>query len=377
MERIHMVDLHHQYLAIKSEIDAAIQSVLNSTAFIQGPEVSQFADSLAKYLNSKFVIPCANGTDALQIAMMALDCKPGDEVILPVHTYVATAEVIALLGLVPVFTEVDEETFNIDVTQIESKITSRTLAIVPVHLYGQCADMEPILKLAEKHKLHVIEDAAQSLGAVYTFTDGRKRRAGTMGTIGCTSFFPSKNLGCFGDGGAIFTQDSSLADKIKMIANHGQKIKYHHDVIGVNSRLDTLQAAILNVKLKYLDEYELKRNDVATFYDRELNSLPFLEIPFRSPNSTHVFHQYTVKTKVIDRDIFKNYLESKGIPSMIYYPVPLHLQQAYCRSEYPAGSFEITERLSRTVISLPIHTELKVNQLSYICEVIKAFPSYG
>ena len=377
MERIHMVDLHHQYLAIKSEIDAAIQSVLNSTAFIQGPEVSQFADSLAKYLNSKFVIPCANGTDALQIAMMALDCKPGDEVILPVHTYVATAEVIALLGLVPVFTEVDEETFNIDVTQIESKITSRTLAIVPVHLYGQCADMEPILKLAEKHKLHVIEDAAQSLGAVYTFTDGRKRRAGTMGTIGCTSFFPSKNLGCFGDGGAIFTQDSSLSEKIRMIANHGQRKKYHHESIGVNSRLDTLQAAVLNVKLKYLDEYEERRNEVALFYDRELSSLSFLEIPFRSTSSTHVFHQYTLKVKGIDRDKFRTYLEEKGIPSMIYYPVPLHLQQAYCRSEYPEGSFEITEKLSRIVISLPIHTEMKVNQLSYICEVIKAFPSYG
>lgn len=377
MDKIHMVDLHMQYLRIKEEVDLAIQEVVNSTAFIQGPQVNQFADSLAKYLNSKFVIPCANGTDALQIAMMALDCKPGDEVILPVHTYVATAEVIALLGLVPVFTEVDEKTFNIDVTQIESKITSRTLAIVPVHLYGQCAHMEPLLKLAEKHKIHVIEDAAQSLGAVYTFTDGRKRRAGTMGTIGCTSFFPSKNLGCFGDGGAIFTQDSSLSEKIRMIANHGQRKKYHHESVGVNSRLDTLQAAVLNVKLKHLDEYETRRNDVAAFYDRELTSLSFLEIPFRSIYSTHVFHQYTIRTKGIDRDKLKTYLEEKGIPCMIYYPVPLHLQQAYCRSEYPAGSFEITERLSRTVISLPIHTELKVNQLSYICEVIKAFPSYG
>ncbi len=374
MEKIHMVDLHTQYLRIKNEVDAAMQEVVNSTSFIQGPQVGQFADALGRYLNAKAVIPCANGTDALQIAMMALGCKPGDEVILPVHTYVATAEVIALLGLVPVFVEVDEKTFNLDVNQIESKVTSRTFAIVPVHLYGQCADMEPILNLAQKHNLHVIEDAAQALGAMYTFKDGRKMRAGTMGTIGCTSFFPSKNLGCFGDGGAIFTQDALLADKIKMIANHGQRIKYHHDMIGVNSRLDTLQAAILNVKLNYLDEYESLRNAVAEFYDRELSSLPFLELPFRSPNSTHVFHQYTIKTKGIDRNKFKTYLESKGIPTMIYYPVPLHLQKAYRKNEYPEGSFAITERLSQTVISLPIHTEMKVNQLSYICEMIKAFP---
>ncbi len=372
-----MVDLHHQYLAIKDKIDEAIQHVLHSTAFIQGPQVKEFAEALAKYLNSKAVIPCANGTDALQIAMMALDCKPGDEVILPVHTYVATAEVIALLGLVPVFTEVDERTFNLDVNQIESKITHRTFAIVPVHLYGQCADMEPILNIAKKHHLHVIEDAAQALGAEYTFSDGRKMKAGTMGTVGCTSFFPSKNLGCFGDGGAIFTQNVSLAEKIKMIANHGQRIKYHHDLIGVNSRLDTLQAAVLNVKLNYLNDYEKRRNDVAAFYDRALASLSFLEIPFRSPNSTHVFHQYTLKTKGIDRDPFKAYLESKGIPAMIYYPVPLHLQKAYQRPEYPEGTFKVTEQLSKTVISLPIHTEMKEDQLSYICDTIKAFPVHA
>ena len=377
MMKIHLVDLHHQYLAIKGEIDAAIQEVLDATAFIQGPQVKEFADSLGKYLDSQFVIPCANGTDALQIAMMALGCKPGDEIILPVHTYVATAEVIALLGLVPVFTEVDEKTFNLDVIQIENKITERTFAIVPVHLYGQCADMEAILKLAQKHQLFVIEDAAQALGAEYTFADGRKMKAGTMGTIGCTSFFPSKNLGCFGDGGAIFTQDASLADTLKMIANHGQKIKYHHDVVGVNSRLDTLQAAILKVKLNYLDAYAMKRNDVARFYDRELSSVPFLELPYRSPNSTHVFHQYTVKTNGIDRDHFKAYLESRGIPSMIYYPVPLHLQKAYRRAECPEGSFTITERLSKTVISLPIHTEMKVSQLSYICDTIKGYPANG
>jgi len=373
MEKIHMVDLHAQYLRIKDEIDAAIQEVLNGTAFIQGPQVGQFAQALGKYLNVDAVIPCANGTDALQIAMMALGCKPGDEVILPVHTYVATAEVIALLGLVPVFAEVDAKTFNLDVGEIEKKITDRTFAIVPVHLYGQCADMETILNIAERYNLYIIEDAAQALGADYIFKDGRKSKAGTMGTIGCTSFFPSKNLGCYGDGGALFTQDVTLAEKIKMIANHGQRIKYHHDIIGVNSRLDTLQAAILNVKLRYLDEYEQRRNEVAAFYDRELSSCSFVEIPFRSPRSSHVFHQYTLKTKGIDRDAFKAYLERKGIPSMIYYPVPLHLQKAYYRSKYPEGSFRVTEELSRTVISLPIHTEMKLDQLSYICETIKSF----
>lgn len=372
-----MADLHNQYLRIKHEIDDAIQEVLDSTAFIQGPQVNQFADSLTTYLNSKSVVPCANGTDALQIAMMALGCKPGDEVILPVHTYVATAEVIALLGLKPVFTEVDMLTFNLDVKQIEEKITERTFAIVPVHLYGQCADMEPILSIAKEHNIHVIEDVAQALGAIYTFSDGRKLRAGTMGTIGCTSFFPSKNLGCFGDGGAIITQDIVLSEKIKMIANHGQKIKYHHDVIGVNSRLDTLQAAILNVKLKYLDDYEKRRNQVAEYYDRELSSLKFVEIPYRAVNSTHVFHQYTLKTKGINRDHFKTYLDSKGIPTMIYYPVPLHLQKAYASPEYPAGSFKITEELSRTVISLPIHTEMNEEQLSYICSTINEYPYHG
>jgi dTDP-4-amino-4,6-dideoxygalactose transaminase len=290
---------------------------------------------------------------------------------------VATAEVIALLGLTPVFIDVDEKTFNIDTSQIESKITNRTFAIVPVHLYGQCADMETILNIARKHNLHIIEDAAQALGAQYTFSDGRTRRAGTMGAVGCTSFFPSKNLGCFGDGGAVFTQDSILAEKIRMISNHGQKIKYHHDIIGVNSRLDTLQAAVLNVKLKYLIEYERRRNEVATFYDRELSSVPFLRVPFRASNTSHVFHQYTVKTIGIDRDRFKQYLEGKGIPTMIYYPVPLHLQKAYSKPEYPPGSFKVTEQLSKTVISLPIHTEMNLDQLSYICEAIKAFPYNG
>jgi UDP-2-acetamido-2-deoxy-ribo-hexuluronate aminotransferase len=292
--------------------------VLMSTAFIQGPQVRSFADALSKYNQGVNVIPCANGTDALQIAMMALDLKAGDEIILPVHTYVATAEVIALLGLSPVFVDVDEKTFNINVNQIENKITNKTKAIVPVHLYGQCADMEPIMKIAEKHNLFVIEDLAQALGSDFTFSNGKIKRAGTMGIIGCTSFFPSKNLGCYGDGGAIFTNDQVLSEKMKMITSHGQKEKYQHDIVGVNSRLDTLQAAILQVKLKYLDEYARKRKRVADYYDKSLVNVPFIETPFRSLNSTHVFHQYTIKTKDIHRDHFKKYLAEKNVPSMIY-----------------------------------------------------------
>ncbi len=367
-----MVDLHTQYLRIKAEVDAAIERVLISTAFIQGPEVNQFAEALATYTNSSFVIPCGNGTDALQIAMMALDFKPGDEIILPVHTYVATAEVIALLGLKPVFVDVDKNTFNIDVTQIEAKITSKTVGIVPVHLYGQCADMEPILAIAKKHNLHIIEDVAQALGAVYTFSDGTKKSGGTMGTIGTTSFFPSKNLGCFGDGGAIFTQDKVLAEKIKMISNHGQKIKYHHDSIGVNSRLDTLQAGILLAKLKHLTDYELRRNAVAMYYDQALKGISQLHIPTRSKNSTHVFHQYTIR---VDgrRDELKTFLEMHEIPIMIYYPVPLHLQKAYQQPGFGESSFPVTEQLSKTVLSLPIHTEMEEAQLKYICDTIKLF----
>lgn len=371
MEKIKMADLHSQYLRIKTEINIAIQEVLDTTAFIQGPQVQQFAEALAKYTNSKWVIPCANGTDALQIAMMALELKHGDEVILPVHTYVATAEVIALLGLVPVFIDVDEDNFNIDVTQLESKITLKTKAIVPVHLYGQCADMEPILGIAKQHNLFVIEDVAQALGAIYTFSDGRKMHAGTMGTIGTTSFFPSKNLGCFGDGGAIFAQDTVLAEKIKMMANHGQRVKYHHDVIGVNSRLDTIQAAILNVKLNYLDEYERKRNEAANYYDTGLAHISQIKIPIRSTNSTHVFHQYTLQAN--KRDELKKYLESEGVPTMIYYPVPLHFQKAYQRSVFGEGSFPVTENLSKTVLSLPIHTEMKSEEQEFICNAIKRF----
>lgn len=368
-----MVDLQKQYQKIKGEIDAAMQEVLDTTAFIQGTQVKQFANSLARYYDVEYVIPCANGTDALQIAMMALDLKPGDEIILPVHTYVATAEVIALLGLTPVFIEVDADTFNIDVDQIEVRITAKTRAIVPVHLYGQCADMDPLLAIAKKYKLHVIEDTAQALGAVYTFSNGKKMRAGTMGTIGTTSFFPSKNLGCYGDGGALFTRNKDLAEKIRMIANHGQRIKYHHDIIGVNSRLDTLQAAILNVKLKYLNEYEQARNKVANYYDIALAGINGLKIPKRSTNSTHVFHQYTLKIKNGKRDLLKEYLEDRGIPTMIYYPVPLHLQKAYKRQGFEEGSFPLTELLSREVISLPIHTEMVEQQLHYIVSCIKEF----
>lgn len=366
-----MVDLSAQYLRIKPEIDRAIQNVLDSTQFIQGKEVGVFAESLSKYLGGAHVVPCANGTDALQIAMMALELQPGDEVILPVHTYVATAEVLALLQLKPVFIDVDADTFNIDVTQVERSISSKTRAIVPVHLYGQCAHMEPLLTIAAKHGLSIIEDAAQSLGATYTFVNGDKRKSGTMGTIGTTSFFPSKNLGCFGDGGAMMTHDQVLAAKLKMVANHGQQKKYHHDAIGVNSRLDTLQAAILQVKLKYLPEYQRKRNEVASYYDAHLSNIDGVATPKRAPYSDHVFHQYTLK--VDRRDDLKAFLESKGIPTMIYYPVPLHLQKAYRRTESPEGSFPVTERLSKTVISLPIHTEMTEQQLDYICKNITEF----
>jgi dTDP-4-amino-4,6-dideoxygalactose transaminase len=373
MEKIKMVDLHTQYARIKPEIDAAIQAVLDSTAFIQGPHVSTFAKELAEFTGAKHVIPCANGTDALQIAMMALEYKPGDEIILPVHTYVATAEVIALLGLKPVFVEVDPQTFNIDPNLIAEKITSKTKAIVPVHLYGQCANMEAILTIAKDHNVHVIEDAAQSLSAEFIFSDGTQKKSGTIGSLGTTSFFPSKNLGCYGDGGAIFTNDSSLAEKINMIANHGQKVKYHHETIGVNSRLDTLQAGILSVKLKYLNEYTTRRNEVASYYDKNLADIKQFQLPYRAPYSTHAFHQYTLKVEGVDRDELRLYLDKCGIPSMIYYPVPLHLQKAYRQPGIERGAFPITEKLSKTVLSLPIHTEMNTEQLDYICTIIRKY----
>lgn len=368
-----MVDLLGQYQRIQPEIDEAIRQVIESTEFIQGSAVRQFEQELSAYVGGTQTVACGNGTDALQIAMMALGLKPGDEVILPVHTYVATAEVIALLRLSPVFVDVDPKTFTVDTAALESLLTARTRAIVPVHLYGQCADMEPIQALAARHQLHVIEDAAQSLGARYRFRDGREAFAGTMGSVGTTSFFPSKNLGAFGDGGAMFTRDESLAVTLRMVANHGQRQKYQHDLVGVNSRLDTLQAAILRVKLRHLDEYESKRRAVADYYDAHLGQLTFLETPYRAPYSTHVFHQYTIRTRGIDRDALKDYLQKKGIPTMIYYPIPLHRQAAYKKTDMQEGSFPVTEELSRTVLSLPVHTEMDEEQLSYICEALARF----
>lgn len=373
MEAIKFVDLQTQYLRIKSEVDGAIQEVLNSTAFIQGPQVEQFADALSQQVKCPYVITCANGTDALQISMMALDFKPGDEIILPVHTYAATAEVIALLKLQPVFADVHPGTFNIDVTQLDQKVTDKTVAIVPVHLYGQCADMEDLMAFAEKHHLAVIEDTAQALGSVYEFSNGTRKHAGTIGTVGTTSFFPSKNLGGYGDGGAIFTADPVLAEKMRMIANHGQKKKYYHDIIGINSRLDTLQAAILKVKLRYLDEYSARRNEVATFYDRALADLPGLRIPMRSERSTHVFHQYTVTITDGSRDRLKEYLAKEGVPTMVYYPIPLHYQKAYQVYGAGQGSFPVAEELSQTVLSLPIHTEMTTEQKEFIVDKIIRF----
>ncbi len=373
MRPIKIVDLHDQYLHIKHEVDAAIQEVLVGTDFIQGSAVREFENSLSRYMDGTQVISCGNGTDALQIAMMALEFKPGDEIILPVYTYVATAEVIALLKLVPVFADVEEKSFTLDISKIERLITKKTVAIVPVHLYGQCTDMAPLLAIGKKHNLHIIEDVAQALGAKYSFPDGTTKKAGTMGAINSTSFFPSKNLGAFGDGGAIFTSDQGLAEKLRMIANHGQKKKYYHDLIGVNSRLDTLQAAILNVKLASLHLYEQKRRAVADYYDTHLSGVSFLKIPERMKYSTHVFHQYTITTQGIERDKFKSFLQEKGIPSTIFYPLPLHLQQAYRREGFGPGSFTVSEKLANSVLSLPIHTEMDEEQLSYICDSIKRF----
>lgn len=367
-----MVDLKGQYEKIKNEIDEAVIKVLGASQYINGPEVGAFGEQLKKYIQANHVVTCGNGTDALQIALMALGLQPGDEVIVPVHTYVATAEVIALLNLKPVFIDADEHTFNLDVSQLEEKITPKTKAIVPVHLYGQCADMEPILSIAKKYNLFVVEDNAQAIGAKYTFSNGNQKMAGTMGDIGTTSFFPSKNLGAYGDGGALFVQDTEVAKLAVMIANHGQEVKYYHDVVGCNSRLDTIQAAILSVKLKYLDEYIKARQDVAATYDNAFKNTSGLQIPFRSSNSTHVFHQYTLKLdEKIDRDTLKNELQKLGIPTMIYYPVPLHLQKAYYTDNFPKGSFPISEKLSKTIISLPIHTEMVAEHQEYIIDTVK------
>ncbi len=369
-KKIQMVDLKSQYEKIKSEVDAGIQNVINNTAFINGPAVKEFQSDLEKYLNVKHVIPCANGTDALQIAMMALALKPGDEVITASFTYVATAEVIGLLGLTPVLVDVDKDTFNINVDAIERAITPKTKAIVPVHLFGQCANMEQIMALAKKNDLYVIEDVAQAIGADYTFSDGKKIKAGTIGTIGCTSFFPSKNLGCYGDGGAIFTNDDLLAKKLRMIAHHGQSMQYVHDVLGVNSRLDTIQAAILKEKLKHLDDYAASRNKAANYYDKSFANHSKIITPIRAKNSTHVFHQYTIQLVGVDRTKLREQLTERGIPAMIYYPIPLHQQNAYKSDRFKKEDFSITEKLCATVLSLPMHTELDEETLKYITDHI-------
>ena len=368
--KIQMVDLKGQYQKIKTEVDAAMNEVISSTSFINGPAVKEFQSDFETYLNIKHVIPCANGTDALQIAMMALDLKQGDEVITANFTYVATAEVIGLLGLSPVLVDVNQDTFNIDIESIERNITSKTKAIVPVHLFGQCADMERIMAIAKKHNLYVIEDTAQAIGADYSFSDGRNFKAGTIGTIGCTSFFPSKNLGCFGDGGAIFTNNDELAKKIRMIAHHGQSVQYVHEVLGVNSRLDSIQAAILKIKLKHLDEYALSRNKVAEFYDKAFSNHSKIKIPSRSKNSTHVFHQYTLQIIGYDRSELRQKLTEHGIPAMIYYPIPLHKQNAYKNERFKTNDFPITQKLCDTVLSLPMHTELDEETLNYITNTL-------
>jgi len=371
MKKIEMVDLRSQYLRLKADIDSAVSGVIESAAFIKGPDVRLFEEELQRYLGIRNVISCANGTDALQIAMMALNLKPGDEIITTDFTFIATVEVVELLGLKLVLVEPDPDTFNISIEAIEKAITPRTKAIVPVHLFGQCADMEAIMKLAEKHGLHIIEDVAQATGADYTFSDGTTRKAGTMGIIGCTSFFPSKNLGCYGDGGAIFTDNDELATLIRSITNHGMKVRYYHDNIGVNSRLDTMQAAVLRVKLRHLDAFNEARREVANFYDSELGAVKSIKIPKRSAHSTHIFHQYTLKVKPEERDSLREHLENEGIPSMIYYPVPLHVQKAYLHLGYRTDEFPVTTRLCSEVLSLPMHTEMEPDQLRYITGCIR------
>ena len=366
MEQIQMVDLRGQYARIKGEVDAGIREVMDSAAFVKGGKVAEFQHELEQYLGVKYVIPTGNGTDALQIALMALGLQPGDEVIVPTFTFVAAAEVAALLGLTPVLVDVDERTFNVSVEAVRRAITPRTKAIVPVHLFGQNADMEALLSLAAEHGLRVVEDACQSIGAWYTFSDGRRVRSGCMGDVGCTSFFPSKNLGCYGDGGAIFTNDDELAAAMRAIANHGMTVRYHHDRVGVNSRLDSIQAAVLQAKLKHLDEYTAARQRAAAYYDDAFKNTDKLVIPARSPQSEHVYHQYTLQLDGIDREGLRQHLADRGIPSMIYYPVPLHLQRAYRDVRYQSGDFPVAERLCQCVLSLPMHTELSAEQLEYI-----------
>lgn len=373
MKEIRMVDLQSQYNNIRQEIDNAISCVIGSATFIRGEEVALFEDELAGWLGVKNVISCGNGTDALQIALMALGLKPGDEVITTDFTFIATAEVVSLLGLKPVFVEPEPGTFNISVEAVKKAITDRTRAIIPVHLFGQCADMEQLLRLAGERAIAIIEDTAQATGAMYTFSDGRVAMAGTMGDIGCTSFFPSKNLGCFGDGGALFTNDDSLASMIRSIANHGMTRRYYHDHIGVNSRLDTIQAAILRVKLKYLNSYNRARQELAAKYDKAFRFQKGITIPALSNFSTHIYHQYTIKTDAPDRDSLKEALSLSNIPSMVYYPVPLHRQHAYSYLGYTNEAFPVTEDLSQRVLSLPMHTEMNEEQSSLIIEKVIEF----
>ena len=372
MRPIQMVDTKTQYLQIKDEVDAAIHAVLDSAAYINGKAVQDFAASLAAYMGVKHVIPCANGTDALQIAMMAIGLEPGDEVITPSFTYIATTEVVALLRLKPVFVEVDPVTFCMDPAALEKAITPKTKAIVPVHLYGQAAPMEEILQIAKKHNLYVIEDNAQAIGCSYTFKDGTVKKTGTMGHIGATSFYPSKNLGAFGDGGALFTNDDSLAHTLKTIANHGQEKRYYHDIVGCNSRLDSIQAAILNIKLKHLARYNQARANVAIFYNQAFENCTVITTPSTASYSTHVFHQYTILFDG-DRDGLIAHLSEKGIPSMIYYPVPGHKQKMFASFNLPDTLLPITDDLTNRVISLPIHTEMDIEQLTYITEAVFNF----
>lgn len=366
MRKIQMVDLQKQYQEIKQEVDSSIQEVINNCTFINGPTVKQFQANLEKYLQVKHVIPCGNGTDSLQVALMALDLQPGDEVITTTFTFIATAEVIALLKLTPVLVDVYPDTFNMDMDAVEKAITDKTKAVIPVHLFGQCVDMERLMNLAKKHNLYIIEDACQAIGADYHFLNGEIKKAGTIGTIGCTSFFPSKNLGCYGDGGAAFTNDDELAKKLRGIVNHGMFVRYYHDIIGVNSRLDSIQAAILDIKLKHLDTYNQRRNEAAAFYNQTFANHKNIITPVLGKQTTHVFHQYTLIIKNVDRAKVVAYMQEKEIPVMIYYPVPMHLQKAYQDPRYKTGDFPVSEYLSQHVISLPMHTELAPEQLTYI-----------
>lgn len=368
-----MVDLISQYKEIKPEIDKAIIDVVSSSQYINGPEVRSFQAELEEYLGVKHVIPCANGTDALQVAMMGLGLKPGDEVITTNFTFAATVEVIGLLGLVPTIVDVDPDTFDIDINELRKHITPKTRAIVPVHLFGQCANMDAIMEIARDHDLSVIEDTAQAIGAEYTMADGTTKKAGTIGDVGTTSFFPSKNLGCYGDGGAIFTNNDELAAILRSIVNHGMGERYYYDRLGVNSRLDSIQAAVLRIKLRALDQYCARRNEAADYYDKAFEAIEELQTPVRASNSTHAFHQYTLKTSGIDRNALKNYLAERDIPAMIYYPVPLHQQEAYKREGFGDEKYPVTLALCDTVISLPMHTELSNDQLEYITKSVKEF----